>query len=100
LVNRFSAEVAALLEAVSRSKGELDTSVRAALVAPKPVTGGLGAFAIKVQENPASITDEHIAALKAGGYSDEQIFECIVAAAVGAGMVRLNAGLALLGIRP
>ena len=64
------------------------------------MSGTLGAFAIKVQENSAAITDEHIAALKAAGYSDEQIFECIVAAAVGAGMVRLEAGLALLGIRP
>ena len=48
------------------------------------MSGTLGAFAIKVQENSAAITDEHIAVLKAAGYSDEQIFECIVAAAVGA----------------
>jgi alkylhydroperoxidase family enzyme len=100
LENRFSAEVRGLLKAVSQSKGELDTSIRAVLVASKPVSGTLGAFAIKVQENSAAITDEHIAALKAAGYSDEQIFECIVAAAVGAGMVRLEAGLALLRIRP
>jgi hypothetical protein len=100
LENRFAAEVRGLLRAVSDSKGELETSIRASLVAAKPVSGKLGAFAIKVQENSASITDEHVAALKAAGYSDEQIFECIVAAAVGAGMVRLEAGLALLGIGP
>ncbi|MGH7435441.1 MAG: carboxymuconolactone decarboxylase family protein [Polyangiaceae bacterium] len=85
---------------MTQSKGELDASIRTALVAAKPVSGTLGAFAIKVQENSASITDAHIAALKAAGCSDEQIFECIIAAAVGAGMVRLEAGLALLGIRP
>jgi alkylhydroperoxidase family enzyme len=79
-----------------KADGSLDANLRADLLAGKPVTGTLGSFAIKVAHNPTSITDEHIRALLRAGYSEDQIFECVVAAAVGAGLERLNAGLALL----
>ena len=98
MTNKYAEEVRALLEAVGGPAGQVDAALRRDLLAAKPISGALGSFAIKIQHNPSTITDEHIAALRAVGHSDEDIFEIIIAASVGAAMERLRAGLALLGI--
>ena len=67
--------------------------VREDLLAGRAMTGTLGAFAIKVAQNPTSIGTEHVHALKRAGHSEDAIFECIVAAALGAALERLQAGL-------
>ncbi len=41
-------------------------------------------------------TDAHVAALKQAGYSEDAIFELTLSAALGAGMARLERGLAAL----
>jgi alkylhydroperoxidase family enzyme len=89
-----------LLRAVATSDGDLSQQIREDLLAGKSLTGALGSFAIKVAHNPTSITDEHVKALRDAGYSEDQIFECIIAAAVGAGVERLRKGLALVGEEP
>jgi alkylhydroperoxidase/carboxymuconolactone decarboxylase family protein YurZ len=81
---------------VTQSDGHLARQVRQDLVAAKTMSGALGSFAIKVAQNAASINDEHIQALIRAGHSEDAIFECILAAALGAGMERLRAGLAAL----
>lgn len=43
-----------------------------------------------------TITDEDVAALKAAGWSEDAIFEISIAAALGAGLARLERGLAAL----
>jgi hypothetical protein len=43
------------------------------------------------------VTDEDIAALKAAGRTEEEIFEISVAVATGAALQRLDAGLRALG---
>jgi alkylhydroperoxidase/carboxymuconolactone decarboxylase family protein YurZ len=89
-----------LLDVVGGPTGELDAAKRRALLEGKPVTGALGSFAIKVHHNANSITDEHVAQLKAAGSSEDQIFECVLAAALGAGVERLEAVRKLLGVVP
>ena len=42
------------------------------------------------------ITDDDIARLRSAGYDEDQIFEATVAAAVGAGVSRLELGLRLV----
>jgi hypothetical protein len=37
----------------------------------------------KIAEQPASVTDEDVAAVKAAGLSEDQIFELVICAAVG-----------------
>ena len=39
------------------------------------------------------VTDAQIEALRAGGFSEDDVFELTVASAVGAGLERLDAGL-------
>lgn len=85
-----------LEKAMAEKEGGLDTSTRRDLLAGKPIAGKLGSFAIKVAQNATTITDAHVHALIEAGCTEDEIFECILTAATGAGIERLRAGLALL----
>ncbi len=50
----------------------------------------------KVALHAYKVTDEDISALLEAGYSEDAIFEITVSAALGAGMMRLQRGLAAL----
>jgi alkylhydroperoxidase family enzyme len=50
----------------------------------------------KVRKHAYRVTDEDVAALKEAGHSEDEIFERTVAAAVAAGLERLEAGLRAL----
>ncbi len=89
-------ELGRLIESLVQSAGDTDSELRSAILAGKPPAGALGSFAVKVALNAASITDQQIQALKAGGHSDDAIFEVVITASVGAGLERLKKGLALL----
>ena len=54
------------------------------------------AYLEKVRNAAYKVTDADVQALKDAGYSDDEIFEQTVAAAVGAGLHRLDQGLACL----
>ena len=54
------------------------------------------AYLEKVRTRAHSITDEDVRKLKDTGYSEDEIFEYTVSAAVAAGIERLNAGLETL----
>jgi alkylhydroperoxidase family enzyme len=89
-----------MVDAVGTGEGALDPQIRADLLAGKRVSGPLGTLALQVTKNARSITDEDVAALLTAGFTEDQVFECIVAAACGAGLARLRAGLALLDEAP
>ncbi len=57
----------------------------------------LEAFVDTVARCAYRITDAHVAGLLAAGYSEDEVFEITLAAALGAGDVRLERGLAALG---
>jgi alkylhydroperoxidase family enzyme len=50
----------------------------------------------KVRRHAYRVTDEDVEALKHAGYSEDEIFEQTVSAAVAAGLDRLEAGLRVL----
>jgi alkylhydroperoxidase family enzyme len=50
----------------------------------------------KVRRNAPTVTDADVEALKAAGFSEDEIFEQTVATAVAAGLERLDAGMATL----
>jgi len=58
----------------------------------------IGRYVDLVRRHAYRITDGDVAALRAAGHGDDAIFELTAAAALGAGMERLRAGLALLDI--
>jgi alkylhydroperoxidase family enzyme len=49
-----------------------------------------------VRRNAYRVTDRDVLELREGGLSEDEIFELTVAAAVGAGLERLEAGLRVL----
>jgi hypothetical protein len=95
--DRYEWLLRALLASIEGPSGTLDAQTRKDLVAGKPLAGVLGSFATKVTENPGSINDDTVDTLVAKGVSEESIFDCVVAASIGAGLVRLRAAMRALG---
>jgi hypothetical protein len=88
--------LAALRAAVLDGPGVTAPSVRQAAAsgaAPGPWTEYVNA----VRDSSYRVSEEDIAALKADGLGEEEIFEVTVAAAVGAALARLDAGLRVVG---
>jgi hypothetical protein len=95
-VARHAELVAALRSAVFESPGETDPALRQAVGAGRPVPDPWGSYAEKVRAHSYRITDADIAALRAAGRTEEEIFEVTVAAATGEALRRLDAGLRVL----
>jgi alkylhydroperoxidase family enzyme len=56
----------------------------------------LETWVTKVRERAYATTDEDVAALGRAGYTEEEILEITVAAALGAGLARFEAGVRAL----
>jgi hypothetical protein len=80
-----------LVDRVGGGAGVLPRGLRRALVEGKPIAGDLGELAGLVAVGGHGVTDEHIRRLLIAGHSADAVFECVIAAATGAGLVRLRA---------
>lgn len=85
-----------LVNSVGGTAGALPRSVRRDLVSGKGIAGDLGELAELVARGGLGVTDEHIRHLLSSGHSADAVFECVVAAAVRAGLERLRAVEGLL----
>src|SRR5947207_4519467 len=93
-----------LVEALLHGAAETTPALRQAVAArakgekapPGEIPEELSGFIDRVAERPAEISDEDFAALKARGYTEDQLFEITSAAALGAALARLEAGLLAL----
>ena len=106
--NHYATEVRHLLNVVLTSPGAIDTTTREAIevfsaaqsdriyVPIREIPASLQAYLEKVVRHAYKVTDEDIQSLLQAGYSEEAIFEITVSAALGAGMGRLERGLAAL----
>jgi hypothetical protein len=88
--------IAALRSALFGSPAETEPAFRRAVAAGAPVPDPWAAYAEKVRSSSYRITEADVAALRAAGRTEEEIFEVPVAAATGAALQRLDAGLAAL----
>jgi len=95
---RFQDLVAAVLD----GPGVLPHEVRKSLAVggAAPVPEPLARLAAKVADGGLTVTDDDIAALLAAGSDEDAVFECVVAAAVAAGRVRLQTVERLLAASP
>jgi len=71
-------------------------ALRAAADPGRPAPAELAGYLEKVRLHAYKVTDADVEALKAAGFSEDEIFEHTVSAAVAAGLERLEAGLATL----
>lgn len=83
-------KLALLRRAVVTGPGSLRPAVRQAICDGQPVPGPLGTYAGKVAEHSYAIGDDDIAELHHARYTDDQIFEATVSAALGAAVLRLE----------
>jgi hypothetical protein len=96
---------AAVLGPAGRSDARLRNAVleRAAWLAGRdapPPSGALPESLLplveKIARHAYRVTDEDIAAARAAGHGEDELFDVIVAAALGAGLVRRERGLAAI----
>jgi hypothetical protein len=81
--------------AVVEAPGELPAEAREALVAGEPAPPPLEAYVEKVRRHAYRVTDTEVEAVVAAT-SEDAVFEATVATALGAGLARLEAGLAAI----
>ena len=85
-----------LRNSVLTGPGALTPSIRQSICEGREMSGALGAYVKKVVDYAYLVTDEDIAELHRAHYSDDQIFEATVSAALGAGILRLECVLRAL----
>jgi hypothetical protein len=104
MIDRYSEHVQGLREAIFGA-GVTDPALRRAVASRAAAAGGGSAAALpselipfvdKVARHAYQVTREDIDALRAGGHSEDAIFEVTVSAAVGAALSRLDRGMAAL----
>ena len=98
--DRHAAAVDALRRAVFESAGSTATAVRVAAGSGGELSDPIGSYALKVRDQSYRITDADFAELTRAGLGDDDIFEITIAAAVGAALRRLDAGLRAIRGKP
>lgn len=96
----YATKVERLRHAVLSGPGSLPPHVRQAISEGARLSGALEVFVRKIATEASTLTDNDIAELHRANYTDDQIFEAIVSAAVGAGLFRLERVLNLLRSNP
>ena len=108
-MRRYMELVERLRASVLQGKGKTDPALRQAVAARSAELGGgpaappgaaipagLRGFVDKTARHAYQITDEEVQALLRAGWSEDQIYEIAVSAAIGGGLSRLERGLAAL----
>lgn len=90
---RHATALASLLRAVFESDGRTQPATREAAAAGSGLPEPLGSYVRTVRDASYRIADSDLAALKAAGYDEEELFEVTVAAALGRARTSLDAGL-------
>lgn len=86
----------ALVGRVLKGEGRAAAEVRARAFRNEGLDPPLSVLVGKVAERPVTVTDDDLAAVKASGCSEDEIFELVVCAAVGKSGRMYEAGLAAL----
>jgi hypothetical protein len=97
LPRRVKKAIASLLGA----PGETATSLRQAVfdrvrLGTGEVPENLRSLVEKIADRPWSVSDDDITLLRRSGYSEDHIYELVLAAAAGAGLRRFEAGLSAI----
>src|SRR5262245_40085511 len=93
--DRFEIGRRVLEDAVLKSPGHTDPQLRARIAERRDVPADLRALLDKIEERAYQVTDADLAALKTS-YSEDELFEIVVAASLGSALARLRAGLRAL----
>jgi uncharacterized peroxidase-related enzyme len=98
--DRHQRLVANLRHTVLEAPARTDPATRAAAAAGDPLPEPWHSYAAAVRDRSYAVTGEDIDRLRAAGRTEDEIFEITVAAAVGAGLRSLDAGLRAMAGKP
>jgi hypothetical protein len=76
--------------------GSLAPTVRQSLASGVGEPDDLASFGATVRRSAHQVEDSHVAHLATAGYTGDQVYEATISAALGAGMIRLDAGMRAL----
>jgi hypothetical protein len=93
---RHADDLAALIHAVLEAPAVTEPALRAAAAHSQALPPPLSQYVAKVQRESHRLTEGDTQTLLSAGYSPDAVFEVTVAAALGAALERLEAGLNLL----
>lgn len=104
---KYPAVIADLVHAVLHGPGETSVLLRQAAAAravhvstgadePGPLPAGLAPLVDRLARDPGNLRSADMMALRVAGYDEDEIFELAVGVALGAGLSRLEQGLAAL----
>ena len=85
-----------LVSRILEGVGKASASERQAAFNNSGLAGPVGALVDKVAKNAYGVTDEDINAASVSGFSEDQIFEVVVCAAIGQATRQYDAALAAL----
>jgi hypothetical protein len=86
----------ALVDRILSGEGKAPADQRARAFRNDGLAAPLDALIAKVAENATQVTEQDLAAAKASGCTEDQLFELVVCAAVGQATRQYEAGLAAL----
>jgi hypothetical protein len=86
----------ALVDRVLNGEGRASAQQRAQAFGNADMPPPVGTLIRKVATRPAQVTDADFAAAKAAGFTEDQLFELVISAAVGQSARLYEAGLAAL----
>jgi len=90
---RYSRFIADLRQAVFEDPGQADPGLRRSAATGEGLAEPWLSYTSKVRDAAWTLTESDINDLKAAGHSEDQIFEMTIAAALGASLRMLDAGL-------
>jgi hypothetical protein len=93
---KYARLISDLREAVFEGPGQTDPAVRQSAATGEALSEPWLSYTTRVKDEPWDVTDSDVENLKAAGHSEDEIFEMTVAAAVGASLRMLDAGLQAL----
>jgi hypothetical protein len=85
-----------LVERILNGEGSASSVQRARAFSNADLPPPLHLLIDKVAERPAQVTDADVAAARASGFTEDQVFELVICAAVGRSTRLYEAGLAAL----
>jgi len=98
--HRRAAQLAVLRHAVLESPARTDPAKRLAAAEGGLLPPPLDSYIAKVRDQSYRVSHRDIKALTTAGFSEDEIFELTVAAALGAAMLRFDAGMRALARDP
>jgi len=85
-----------LVSRVLHGGGDASSTMRRAAFDDAGITGPVGRLVDKVAKQAYNVTDDDIAAVRLAGFSEDQIFEVVVCAAIGQSTRQYETALAAL----